>query len=69
MRSEEDSERLERAASTSSANVEARFDPRRILKEMELDGAGRVRNVEARFDPRRILKGDKIACMIKRISG
>ena len=37
-------------------NVEARFDPRRILKEVRQRDVCYERPVEARFDPRRILK-------------
>ena len=38
--------------------VEARFDPRRILKEKCANRIGHPLNVEARFDPRRILKAN-----------
>ena len=38
------------------ALVEARFDPRRILKERDPLGVKLRTNVEARFDARRILK-------------
>ena len=48
---------MERA--TYRALVEARFDPRRILKERTLDVQLGESGVEARFDPRRILKGRK----------
>ena len=37
--------------------VEARFDPRRILKVSLIHSGATVQIVEARFDPRRILKG------------
>ena len=37
--------------------VEARFDPRRILKEVLVHQGQTAMRVEARFDPRRILKG------------
>ena len=36
--------------------VEARFDPRRILKAVLSAGLFLLSRVEARFDPRRILK-------------
>ena len=38
--------------------VEARFDPRRILKAGHLSALATRQGVEARFDPRRILKGN-----------
>ena len=37
--------------------VEARFDPRRILKALNDNRDPPALVVEARFDPRRILKG------------
>ena len=42
-----------------AAPVEARFDPRRILKDQDEMKAKLIDGVEARFDPRRILKGDR----------
>ena len=36
--------------------VEARFDPRRILKDLGFAEKALRAGVEARFDPRRILK-------------
>ena len=41
---------------TVNSLVEARFDPRRILKVRDLHRAAQPVRVEARFDPRRILK-------------
>ena len=46
-----------------AALVEARFDPRRILKDRSGRAASYRSGVEARFDPRRILK-DKVPAML-----
>ena len=57
VRSQGDNERLVRESlRIGRLEVEARFDPRRILKVNQLSAISVDVGVEARFDPRRILK-------------